>query len=61
MLNRLIKTEKDYNLIDSFVIYMCMEGSFDLLDQNQCNTSVVKGETILVPAELKNIILTRCV
>ena len=46
--------KKDYNLIDSFVIFMCIEGKFDIEYKDKiehCN----KGETILIPAELKNI------
>ncbi len=48
--------EKDYNLIDSFVIYMCIEGSFSINYSNS-NIKVDKGETILIPAVLKNISL----
>jgi mannose-6-phosphate isomerase len=37
--------EKDYNLIDSFVIYMCIEGSFSINYSNS-NIKVDKGETV---------------
>lgn len=46
--------EKDYSKLDSFVIYMCVEGSFEI----QCNgegIQVNKGETILLPAIISNI------
>lgn len=47
---------KDYTTIDSFVIYICTNGSFDLVaDQN--TYFVQKGESILIPASLNNITL----
>lgn len=47
---------KDYSSIDSFVIYICTNGSFDLVvDQN--TYSVQKGESILIPASLNNVTL----
>lgn len=49
--------EKDYNYIDSFVIYMCLEGNMTILHSQTETLQVAKGETILLPAELKNVIL----
>ncbi|PLX02977.1 MAG: mannose-6-phosphate isomerase [Marinilabiliales bacterium] len=46
--------ERDYFSIDSFVIYMCTKGSFTI-EVNDESYPVYKGETILIPAELKNI------
>ena len=46
---------KDYNLIDSFVVYMCTEGKVDIIPENQSAVSISKGETVLVPAMLKQI------
>lgn len=47
---------KDYSTIDSFIIYICTNGSFDLVaDQN--TYSVQKGESILIPASLNNVTL----
>jgi len=46
--------KKDYNLLDSFVIFMCLEGNFDI-EYNKNIENCKKGETILIPAELKNI------
>jgi len=48
--------EKDYTLIDSFVIYICVEGLFDI-QYTGGKTSVSKGETVLLPADLKSVIL----
>lgn len=49
--------EKDYIDIDSFVIYMCLEGHFTIAYDVDKSVQVKKGETILVPACLKNIFL----
>ena len=46
--------DKDYNLIDSFVIYMCMEGAAGIAYPGGVE-QIKKGETILIPAELKNL------
>ncbi len=47
--------EKDYVGLDSFVIYMCLDGEFDIKYFEQHPEKVKKGETILIPAELKNL------
>lgn len=49
--------EKDYIDIDSFVIYMCLDGNFTIVYDTDESIQVKKGETILVPACLKNIFL----
>jgi mannose-6-phosphate isomerase len=49
--------EKDYIDIDSFVIYMCLSGSFHLVYEVDKVVKVNKGETILVPACLKDLFL----
>lgn len=46
--------EKDYNLIDSFVIYICVEGAAGITYPGGAE-SLKKGETVLIPAELKNL------
>lgn len=48
------EVEKDYNEIDSFVIYMTMEGSFDIVSEAGTET-IEMGETVLVPASLESI------
>lgn len=50
------RIEKDYAFLDSFVIYMCIDGAFSL-DYVSGKMKVVKGETILLPAALKEFIL----
>lgn len=46
---------KDFQLTDSFIIYICLEGSFDIRFYEEDIIHVKKGETILVPAEIKMI------
>ncbi len=43
------KTEKDYSDLDSFVIYICVEGDI-LVTTEQGNCQFAKGEIILLPA-----------
>lgn len=45
---------KDYTDMDSFVIYICTNGAFEIMI-NQEKYQVNKGETILIPACLKNL------
>jgi mannose-6-phosphate isomerase len=51
-----LEISKDYNFIDSFVIYICLEGNFEIKYYNQ-SIEIIKGETILIPAELKILVL----
>ncbi|MCZ4696481.1 mannose-6-phosphate isomerase [Ancylomarina euxinus] len=48
--------KKDYSKLDSFVIYMCLDGEFEL-EYSTGNIILEKGETILIPAELKSLVL----
>ncbi len=48
--------EKDYFQIDSFVIYFCIKGKLIIKSHNTA-TILKPGETILIPAILKSIIL----
>lgn len=49
--------EKEYIRLDSFVIYMCLQGKFTITT-GECEPVVVnKGETVLVPACFKNLTL----
>ncbi|RKE03770.1 type I phosphomannose isomerase catalytic subunit [Marinifilum flexuosum] len=49
--------EKDYSQLDSFVIYMCLDGDFTIESEDGITTEVTKGETVLIPAALENVIL----
>ncbi len=50
------KIGRDYYALDSFVAYMCTEGSFDIL-YDEGKVSVKKGESVLIPACLNEIFL----
>ena len=47
--------EKDFNFIDSFVIYMCVEGDAVFNYGNSETISITRGQTLLIPASIKNI------
>jgi mannose-6-phosphate isomerase len=47
---------KDYYFIDSFVVYICIEGEF-LISWDDNSERVTKGETVLLPAMIKEVIL----
>lgn len=49
--------EKDYIDLDSFVIYMCLEGDFSVVYDVDQFVKVKKGETVLIPACFKDIFL----
>jgi mannose-6-phosphate isomerase len=38
-------------VLDSFIIYIFNEGKFDI-KSSEGNTTVLKGETVLIPAEM---------
>lgn len=50
------KLEKDYNQLDSFVIYMCLDGELNL-ETESGSENIRKGETILLPATIEHVIL----
>ncbi len=50
------RISKDYNLIDSFVIYICTEGEF-LIRWEGNSEPVIKGETVLLPAMIRDVVL----
>jgi mannose-6-phosphate isomerase len=47
---------KDYNLIDSFVIYICISGEF-LIHWEKGVEILTKGETVLIPAMITDVVL----
>jgi mannose-6-phosphate isomerase len=49
--------EKDYGQLDSFVIYLCVEGSFTIECFDIEPVEVNFGETVLIPAEINNLYL----
>lgn len=51
------RVEKEFSLIDSFVIYMCPEGKVKIQWDENKEMLLSKGETVLIPAEIKNLVL----
>jgi mannose-6-phosphate isomerase len=50
--------EKDFIDLDSFVIYMCMDGMAEITYNEEEKLEISKGETILVPATVDHIKIT---
>ena len=52
------KIEQDITDIDSFIVYMCLEGSCDLQDDKENKVRINQGETILIPADTNRVKIT---
>lgn len=48
------RIEKDYNVLDSFVIYICLDGQLQVETESGSET-VHKGDTVLIPASIENV------
>ena len=48
--------EKDYNKLDSFVIYICLDGEL-VLETESGSETILKGDTILLPASIESVLL----
>ena len=46
--------EKDYHKLDSFVIYMSLEGKFEITTE-EGTERISKGETVLIPASIESL------
>lgn len=49
-------TSRDYTNLDSFVIHICVEGNYTL-NYNQEKITVQKGDCVLIPNVIKNVVL----
>lgn len=47
--------ERDYKNIDSFRVYICIDGKCSLIYENDKKETIKTGETVLIPASLSNI------
>ena len=47
--------QRDLIELDSFVVYMCMDGKLELIYDEKNSVSLEKGETILVPASIEHL------
>lgn len=45
----------DYSELDSFVIFICVEGTCRLTDDNQNEITLCAGETVLLPAAIQEV------
>lgn len=46
---------KEYPVLDSFVVYMCIEGEFDIEYYENEKIRIKKGETVLIPAVIEQL------
>lgn len=49
------RLEKDYYMIDSFVVYMCVEGQAQILSEHNEPVSIKAGQTLLLPSSVHQI------
>ena len=49
------KITRNYNDMDSFIIYICMEGSCQLEDNKGNSIDIKQGESILIPADTSSV------
>jgi len=49
---------RDFATLDSFVIYICMEGKATIEDNKGNKIEVVQGQSILIPADTQNVTIT---
>lgn len=47
--------KREYDNFDSFVIYICMQGSCSLTDNKGNEISIRQGESVLIPADTKSV------
>ncbi len=51
---------RDYSGLDSFIIYICVEGSCRLKDNEGNEATLQAGESLLLPAKLQEVTVTPC-
>lgn len=49
--------KRDYFLLDSFVIYMCLEGDFSIEYNEGSTIQISKGESVLIPNDLNELVI----
>jgi len=49
--------EKDFQLLDSFVIYLCIDGKIDIQTEGNEIVTIQTGDTVLIPASIRKLIL----
>lgn len=46
---------RDFSNLDSFVVYICMEGNATITDNNNKSVTVHQGQTVLIPANTESV------
>ncbi len=54
-LNLTNSLERDVYLLNSFVVYMCIDGSATITCENGTKEIITKGETVLIPASIQSL------
>lgn len=49
---------RDFASLDSFVVYICMDGKATIKDDKGNEIAVYQGQTVLIPADTKNVTIT---
>jgi len=49
---------RDYESIDSFIIYICMRGACDIRDNKGNDLHIKQGETVLIPADTESVLIS---
>lgn len=57
VLNLTKSFDRDVYLLSSFVVYMCVEGSGEIVCENGTKETIKKGETLLVPAGIQSVVI----
>lgn len=55
LLNLTEKMSRDFSQLDTFVIYVCIEGTCSISDENNYKVELKQGESLLIPAMTKTI------
>lgn len=58
LLNLDKELKRNFSTLDSFVVYICMEGSLVLQDNKGNKLTIHQGQTVLIPAEITSVSLT---
>lgn len=49
--------EREYYQLDSFVIYICLEGEISIVTEENEDVEIKKGESLLIPAQIHNVMI----
>ncbi len=60
LMTETVEMDRDYSDLDSFVIYVCMQGEGSIAYGDDLSISIEQGETVLLPASLKGTTLSTC-